>query len=55
VKSPDWAARYLAVESLAKLGPEAVPLLEVASGDADHRVRARAADALRANRSGDTR
>jgi HEAT repeat protein len=48
LKSPHMDVRYLAVDSLAKLGPAALPLLEVASGDADKDVRARAARALSA-------
>jgi hypothetical protein len=40
--------RCLAVDSLAKLGPAAEPLLEVAAGDADKDVRALAARALSA-------
>ena len=47
LKSPHMDVRYLAVESLAKLGPTAVPLLKVAAGDADTHVRDRAAAALK--------
>lgn len=47
LKSPHKDLRYLAVESLSKLGPAGVPLLEVASGDADKDVRERAAQILR--------
>ncbi|MEO8681730.1 MAG: HEAT repeat domain-containing protein, partial [Vicinamibacterales bacterium] len=42
LKSPHSSARYLAVETLSKLGPAAKPLLEVAAGDADKLVRDRA-------------
>jgi HEAT repeat protein len=48
LKSPHMDLRYLAVDALAKLGPAAVPLLEVASGDADKDVRALAVRALSA-------
>jgi hypothetical protein len=47
LKSPYWDLRYLAVESLSKLGPTAVPLLEVAAGDTDKNVRERAASVLK--------
>lgn len=47
LNSPQWDVRYLAVESLAKLGPSAVPLLETATSDTDSNVRARAAAVLR--------
>jgi len=46
LKSPHMDLRYLAVESLSKLGPAAVPLLEVAAKDADKDVRQRAELAL---------
>jgi hypothetical protein len=48
LKSPYMNVRYVAVDSLAKLGPAAVPLLQVASGDADKDVRALATSALNA-------
>ena len=46
LKSPSMNVRYIAVDSLSKLGPTAVPLLQVAAGDADKDVRARAVGAL---------
>ena len=48
LKSARWDERYIAVDSLAKMGPAARPLLQVAAGDADQRVRARASAALAA-------
>lgn len=39
LQSPHMDARYLAVDSLSKLGAAAVPLLEQASKDADQHVR----------------
>lgn len=50
VKSPQMDVRYIAVLSLAKLGPAAIPLLQVAAGDADRNVRDQAARALKGNR-----
>ena len=50
LRSPHMDLRYLAVESLSKMGPSATPLLQLATSDADARVRARAAAALKAPR-----
>jgi hypothetical protein len=47
LQSPFMDLRYVAVDSLAKLGPAAVPLLTQASQDADAHVRARAERAVR--------
>ena len=47
LKSPHMDERYIAVDALANMGPAAIPLLQIASGDADQRVRARAALALK--------
>jgi hypothetical protein len=48
--SPQMSDRYLAVETLAKLGPAAMPLLErMANDDADKMVRDRALAILRAS------
>jgi hypothetical protein len=44
--SPDASHRYLAVESLSKIGPEGVPLLRSALGDSEAFVKDRAAAAL---------
>ena len=50
LKSPRMDIRYLAVDSLAKLGPAAVPLLQVAADDTDPHVRSRAGSALKEQR-----
>ena len=50
LKSPRSDIRYLAVDSLAKLGPAAVPLLQVAADDTDPHVRSRAGSALKEQR-----
>ena len=50
LRSPKWDIRYVTVESLSKLGPAAVPLLETASQDTDSRVRQRAMIALKPTR-----
>jgi hypothetical protein len=47
LQSPHWDRRFVAVESLAKLGDDARPLLTEASRDDDPRVRDRAAAALK--------
>jgi hypothetical protein len=47
LQSPHMDLRYLAVDSLSKLGAAAVPLLEQASKDADARVRDYAGRALK--------
>jgi hypothetical protein len=52
LKSPHMDVRYVATDSLTKLGPAAVPLLEVASRDADPNVRQLAAKALKAKPPG---
>jgi HEAT repeat protein len=46
LKSPQMDLRFLAVDSLSKMGPAATPLLQVAAGDSDARVRTRATQAL---------
>jgi hypothetical protein len=46
LRSPYAASRYVAVETLAKLGPSAEELLRKASQDSDHGVRERAEKAL---------
>jgi HEAT repeat protein len=46
LRSPHLDVRYLAADSLSKLGPAAVPLLKEASRDADGGVRALALSAL---------
>ena len=48
LRSSRMDERYIAVDALANMGPAATPLLQIASGDADARVRARAAQALKA-------
>ena len=50
LKSSRWDERYVAVDSLANMGPAALPLLRIAAGDADQRVRGRAALALKSTR-----
>jgi hypothetical protein len=45
--SPHWDRRFVAVESLAKLGPSAKPLLEQAARDEEPQVRDRAAAVLK--------
>ena len=45
--SPYVDLRYLAVDSLAKLGPAAVPILKAATNDADRHVRDYAVRAVR--------
>jgi len=47
LQSPHWDLRYLAVESLSKLGAAAVPLLEQASQDTHQHVREHAGRALK--------
>ena len=47
LQSPHMDVRYLAVDSLSKLGPSAVPLLEQASKDPDRHVRESAERALK--------
>jgi len=47
LKSPEWQLRFLVVESLAKMGPDAKPLLEIAAADEDRHVSAAAANALK--------
>jgi hypothetical protein len=47
LESPHWDRRFVAVESLAKLGDDARPLLIQASRDDDPRVRDRAAAVLK--------
>jgi HEAT repeat protein len=46
--SPNMDQRYLAVETLAKLGPAGMPLLEQLAGDTDKNVRDHALSILRA-------
>ena len=47
-QSPDSTHRYLAVEALSKMGPEAAPLLRGALNDSDPLVKTRATAALAA-------
>jgi hypothetical protein len=50
LKSPHWDIRYTTVESLGKLGPAGVPLLQVAAKDSEKLVRDRAALILQRKR-----
>jgi hypothetical protein len=45
-QSPDSTHRYLAVESLSKMGADAVPALKAAAGDSDAMVKQKAEAAL---------
>jgi len=46
LRSPYWDRRYVAVDTLSKLGPTARPLLEEARNDPQKEVREHAARAL---------
>lgn len=55
LQSPYMSTRWVTVDTLAKLGPDARPLLEQAANDADPRVRERARTALEALQAAVTR
>jgi HEAT repeat protein len=46
LESPHWDLRLMVVETLAKLGPSAEPLLRDATRDSNEEVRKRAVQAL---------